>query len=271
MHYNSRSIALAAETVRAEAEAGTLRCVVVESCPTRWKNTLKVQPAGSFLRGLFDNEMQAAAEVAEEFGCGVSLGDQAVEDTGRRIAQLGGATLVEALTPFAGGWGRIQRDLVAGWAQLDSPDGVSVSTLLEPRLLLATPLALFRYPASIAFKSPALFSVLVGLGALTAGGSDTPLATDPAGLSLDLLQAAAFALLETLFLGRVFLVGLLEERNYVLARNIRRAATAKPEEANWAGASGTRSKAVKGRTVVAVLGMAHLNGVKQILTTSRVV
>ena len=102
MHYNPRSIQLAAEAVRAEAEAGTLRSVVVESCPTRWNNTMKNQPKGTFLRSLFDNEMQAAAEVAEECGCPVALGDQAIEDTARRMAQLTGATMVEVLTPFSG-------------------------------------------------------------------------------------------------------------------------------------------------------------------------
>jgi hypothetical protein len=102
MHYNPHSISLAAEAVQAEAVAGTLRAVVVESCPTRWNSTLKNQPAGSFLRGLFDNEMQAAAETAESFGYSVALGDQAIEDTGRRVAQLAAATLVEALTPLAG-------------------------------------------------------------------------------------------------------------------------------------------------------------------------
>ena len=65
----------------------------------------------------------------------------------------------------------------------------------------------------------------------------------------------AFAALETLVLGRVFLVALLEERNYALARNIRKAHFA------------TRG----GDTVVAVLGAAHLNGVKRLLTSSRVV
>lgn len=46
MHYNPQSITLAAQTVRDEARAGRLRAVVIESCSTRWNNTLKVQPAG---------------------------------------------------------------------------------------------------------------------------------------------------------------------------------------------------------------------------------
>ena len=73
----------------------------------------------------------------------------------------------------------------------------------------------------------------------------------------DLLASLAISALETVVLGRVLLVGLLEERNFALARSIRRASQAR----------GTG----RGETVVAVLGMAHLNGVKRILTTSRVV
>ena len=48
--------------------------------------------------------------------------------------------------------------------------------------------------------------------------------------------------------------GLLEERNYVIARNIRKAAFQ-----------------AKGQPVVAVLGMAHLNGVRELLRESRIV
>ena len=47
MHYNPSSIALAADTVRAAAEAQELRAVLVESCPTRWNATLAMQPQGS--------------------------------------------------------------------------------------------------------------------------------------------------------------------------------------------------------------------------------
>eukprot|EP00967_Tisochrysis_lutea_P131072 scaffold227450_cov30-Tisochrysis_lutea.AAC.1 len=265
MHYNPRSIQLAAEAVRAEAEAGTLRSVVVESCPTRWNNTMKNQPKGTFLRSLFDNEMQAAAEVAEECGCPVALGDQAIEDTARRMAQLTGATMVEVLTPFSGD------DLRAGVGQLAAPrsNGVSLLTLLQPELLLGTPIALFRYPTSIAIKSPAIFALLVAVIALGLAYPADPSLVDGAGdeIYLELVEALAFAVLETIFLGRVFLVGLLEERNYVLARNIRRAATARAESGTGKPGSIRRS----GRTVVAILGMAHLNGVRQILTTSRVV
>ena len=173
MHYNPASIALASSIVREEASKKRLRACVVESCPTRWNSTLAMQPQGSLYRALFDNEMQAAAEVAEEYGCmvkellgsararllrllrprlatlggstlvgrgwaserpatasgarashlqrrrfhclppfrygrPVELGDQAIEDTGRRIVQLLALTLVQLLTP-------------AGWQALPCP------------------------------------------------------------------------------------------------------------------------------------------------------
>jgi hypothetical protein len=171
----------------------------------------------------------------------------------------------------AGGWDRIGDDLRAGAAQLDAPPGhgVSLATLFQPNLLLGFPVALFRYPASIAVKSPVTFALLLALLALGLPSPADPAAADAAasGLYLDLFQALGLAGLETLFLGRVFLVALLEERNYVLARNIRRAAIARPQPRQAGGGGAGRS----GRTVVAVLGMAHLNGVRQILTSSRVV
>ena len=73
MHYNPASIALASSIVREEASAKRLRACVVESCPTRWNSTLAMQPQGSLYRAIFDNEMQAAADVAEEYGCMVKV------------------------------------------------------------------------------------------------------------------------------------------------------------------------------------------------------
>ena len=66
----------------------------------------------------------------------------------------------------------------------------------------------------------------------------------------DLLQAAGFSLLETLLLGRVFLVGLLEERNYVLARNIRAASM---QVLTPPRAVRQRGRGKDGRAVVAVI------------------
>jgi hypothetical protein len=229
---------------------------VIESCPTRWNATLKIQPTGSVLRWLCDNEMQAAAEAGEAYGLAVELGDQTIEDTGSRATQLLALTVAEVITPWSGGWNRIGQDFSEAFKQVSSP-GLSPRALLDPSLLLAAPLSLIRYPLSIGVKSPLLLLLI----ALAAYGVSTPL---PTGLPTDTvfvdaigpeeaLQAVSLLGLELLFLGRVLLVGLLEERNYVLSRNIRRACL----------------RAKPGGSVVAVLGMAHCNGVAMLLRDTR--
>ena len=74
------------------------------------------------------------------------------------------------------------------------------------------------------------------------------------------------ALVESVVLLRVCLVGLIEERNYVLARRIRAASM---QVLPPPRAARQRGRGKDGRAVVAVLGLAHLNGVKRLLTTSR--
>ena len=93
MHFNPSSIALAERVIRTEAEDGRLRAVAIESCPTRWNATLKTQPAGSMLRSLLDNEMQAAAECGEALGAETALVDQRIEETVQRLAQCVGWAL----------------------------------------------------------------------------------------------------------------------------------------------------------------------------------
>lgn len=145
MHYNPASIALAASIVREEASAKRLRACVVESCPTRWNSTLDVQPQGSLLRAICDNEMQAAAEVAEEYGRPVELGDQTIEDTGRRVGQLLALTLVQLLTPA--GWQAIYADLREGSTALSCEgEATGVGALLDPALLAGLPVTLVRPP-----------------------------------------------------------------------------------------------------------------------------
>lgn len=260
MHYNPTSISLAESMVRAEAEAGQLRAVVLESCPTRWTATMEKQPPGSLLRRLCDNEMQAAAETADAYSCAVKLGDQTIEETGERIVQLLALTVVQLGTPFAGGWGRIAEDLRCGLAELSCAGGLQPGAFLDLRLLAFLPVAISRYVLALAVKSPALLlavAALIGAPLLLSelGAPLEPLSTEQ-GVR-EALGAVGISALEAVVFGRILLVGLLEERNFALARSIRRESQARGAKA--------------GETVVAVLGMAHLNGVKRILTTSRVV
>uniref|UniRef100_A0A7S0PYG3 TraB domain-containing protein n=1 Tax=Coccolithus braarudii TaxID=221442 RepID=A0A7S0PYG3_9EUKA len=257
MHFNPYSIALARGVVETEAAAGRLRAVAVESCPSRWNATLYAQPPGSMLRLVCDNEMQAAAEAAEAEGVSLALVDQTIEEVGRRVVQMAALTFVELLTPWNGGWSRIGEDLAIALRQVgggdDGTDGASlgVNAFLDPRILAGLPLSLIRYPLSIGLKSPALLSAI----ALAFYGTYMlDMATeDSLG---EFAGAAAFAVVETIFLGRLLLVVLLEERNFVLARNIRKACFASKKP---------------GGSIVAVLGMAHLNGVAALLRDSRVV
>ena len=271
MHYNPRSIDIARDIVEREAASGALRAVAVESCPTRWNATQESQPRGSLMRFLCDNEMQAGAEAGEDAGVAVVLADQTIEDTGRRLAQLFALTLVELCTPWNGGWSRIYDDLSQAVAQaLQGEDSLGADAFFEPQLALGFPVSLVRYPLSVFVKSPLIGSIvaLVALGpwlfaindyvTLTSGydfiaGSTYVPAAD---VTLqELAASASFAAVETVVFGRVLLVGLLEERNFVLARNIRKALfNSKP-----------------GGSIVAVLGMAHCTGVAKLLRESRIV
>ena len=276
VHFNPASINLAREAVRLAASDGSLHAVALESCPKRWNRTLLEQPAGSPLRALLDNEMQAAAEVADEVGVETVLVDQRIEETTSRLARLFGLTLLELVTPWNGGWARIVRDIRQGYSQVVSSgssgpiDGGRrvLERALDPSLIAGTPLALGRYILAFAVTSPALCALLVattayyavyfgvvgGDGALTAvtwsAESTEPIATVGEGAILvDARAFVAFQLVQWLVYSRVFLVALLEERNRVIARNIRRAAES--------GGSGA--------TVVAILGVAHLDGVRALL------
>ena len=124
--------------------------------------------------------------------------------------------------------------------------------MLEPKLLAGVPVALLRGPAS----SPAVGTILIG-ALITANQLLDAVAADtstvgPAERCLEILLVVAFSAVSV----RVGLVGLIEERNAVLAHSIRRACLRPPAACD---ASGERE------AVIAVLGLAHLNGVKRLL------
>lgn len=141
MHYNPASISLARSIVVEEGKAGRLRAVAVESCPTRWNSTLRVQVPGTLLRWLCDNEMQSAAEAGNEYNVPLSLVDQTIEDTGQRAAQLLALTLAQLGTPWYGGWRSIREDFKEAFSQvaLWSKDGLKPTALINLPLILGTP------------------------------------------------------------------------------------------------------------------------------------
>jgi hypothetical protein len=136
---------------------------------------------------------------------------------------------------------------------------------LDPALLAATPLSLFRYPLAWAIKSPKtvvpFLGFVYGLAILPslvpAGGVDASTHRYVASGAENAVSALFLVLdvLEVVFLSRLFLKALLETRNDVLARSVRDACADER-----AGERGAKKKSA--RTVVAILGAAHLNGVQ---------
>ena len=189
--------------------------------------------------------------------CGLALADQSIEVTSGRLAQLAQQTVVQL---FTGEAEAVRRDIGVGWRALQG-EGVRAGAYVSPGLLLGAPVALLRYLAG----SPIFAGALLALIAFTLGLEEI---SDPAAPAVEYVADLAFSGLETVVLLRVMLVGLIEERNFALARNIRAASMqvlTPPEAARERGAG------KDGAAVVAVLGMAHLNGVRKLLTTSRAV
>ena len=272
MHYNPHSCDVARAVINEEASKGELRAVGIESCPSRWKQTQEFQPAGSIWRTICDNEMQTAADAAEDAGVEFLLLDATVEETALRIPQLIVSTLMDIFTPWTGGWRRVRDDIDAGLAQTDGGDGTTAA-MLEPRLLLGAPFSFVRYPLSLIARNPLIGLLVAGVSiapiflfsrelseAIAVGGYTAALPSDWATTEaisgcLALLCALGFAALELVVLSRVLLVAILEERNFVMARNIRKAGFA----------------ARPGGSVVAVMGLGHCAGVAKLIRDSRVV
>ena len=161
-------------------------------------------------------------------------------------------TLRQLFTPWTGGWRSIADDYQRVLSQLCSPDGVFMeSTLLGRGVLANAPVALVRSPVNLALAAVA------GLAFALLGWPDEAVRLELLeDLPAVVFQAVGLSLLQGLLLGRAILVALIEERDSVLADNIRRACVR-------ASASGSG-----GREVVAVLGAAHINGVLRTLLSS---
>lgn len=260
MHYNPASAALASSTIQREAAGDGVQAVLVELCPARWNltaareynATAAATRPPSLKRWLTDDEFvvsfralrACAPELPfEQF----ILGDQPIADTLRRTAELAGASARD-LVRGPSGWRTLFDEVREAAAQLAGPAN---KALLEPRLLLGVPVAMLRGPVS----SPALGVLLLGLGTLApilvdAVEHDTSVIS-PAERLLEVLLVVAVAATAL----RVGLVGLIAERNRVLAENIRAACEA-----------ATDGDAADGdAAVVAIMGLAHVNGVRRLV------
>uniref|UniRef100_A0A7S0X2V7 Uncharacterized protein n=1 Tax=Mantoniella antarctica TaxID=81844 RepID=A0A7S0X2V7_9CHLO len=271
MHYNPASIHLAASTVRGLSEADDLAAIVLETCPSRWAKTLKMQPKNALMRKLLDNEFQAATEVAEP-DVRIVLGDQRIEDLSVSAKAVLKLTWEEFTNPLGGGWARLLANWQAGYArEVAGVPGAGLTAgdlLFDWRLALCMPVSLFRYPLAWALKSP---KVIIPFAAFVFGLEQLP-GLVPQG-AVDVASGAYVAtapetavsalflvldVLQVVFLSQLFLKALLEVRNDILARSIR---TACQDAIAASAAAGAGSDDEVG-AVVAILGAAHLNGVQ---------
>jgi pheromone shutdown protein TraB len=251
MHYNPASIALASSTVKSLKPTS----VLVESCEKRWERTILKQPRGGLMRLLLDNEMQAASEAHEDSGgttARLVLGDQAIIDTNKRIKETFKQTLRD-LASFR--WSDIIDDLRLGYSQAvgitgDDAEFLGLRDFLDPKLMLATPVSLVRYPLALLIKSPIVGLALAGLftAASLSTGSDDPSSYHTLA---EASESIFLTLLEVAILSRTFLIALLQERNVIIADSI-------VNECQLIKDSG-------GSGLVGVLGMAHVNGVKKLI------
>mmetsp|Transcript_24689 Transcript_24689/g.34325 ORF Transcript_24689/g.34325 Transcript_24689/m.34325 type:complete len:339 (+) Transcript_24689:91-1107(+) len=266
MHYNPVSIKKAENVVKKLGEENSLSSVVIEMCDKRWKSMESKQPRYSPRRKLLDNEMQGAADVARDNNVEVILGDEKISNIVGGAKNMMKKTALDILSPLKG-WPEITADFYKFFSN-KSGKGVpslSVLDLLDPVLLLGLPITFVRYPAAFFLKNPLFALGLVGLfnflsldvgntgGASIAsiGGGEAQLAAQIA-MQLNSALTALFLVFNFavyLILARTILVVLLQERDEVLAGSIREACLNAKDE----------------QTVVAVLGMAHCNGVAKLL------
>ena len=283
MHYNPHSIKLTREIVTKLAKQNSLDSVIIESCDIRWNKTTTLTE-NKIYRFVFDNEMQAASDTAKSFNCPVILGDQLINITNSEIKSSFVLTLKDFFQPFSGGWQRIISDVSN---EIDIPnlskgflstgnegkkDFLGVSDLLDYRILLSAPISLVRYPLAIVFRSPILAFALIAFYWFSFTYSSATASTDVALVNMnnnihliiqsieDTLVSLLLVFLEGMLLSRVFLIAILSDRNKVLAESI--LARCRVQVNN----NKNDELQPKKKVVVAVLGMAHWNGVKKLLT-----
>lgn len=236
------------------------------------------------VRTALQSEMRAAHDLGLLYQRPVVLGDQRINVTIDRLTEGAKEAIVDLFQPI-GGWGRLFQNINEARKEA-VPAGdkyLGIKSFFDPDLLFAAPVSLVKYPLSYMVKSPFVGIIVLSLIILLGGSeaSDASVFSEPTSTS-DLLVSAFVSFLETVVFARIFLKELLAERNDVLAKNILeqcknyqtgksngwtlfQSTTDKSNGAVYARDS-VAGKPEEGKTVVAVLGLAHCNGIKKILT-----
>lgn len=284
MHYNPASIKLATDSINALAAEGKLGSIVIESCDIRWNATLESE----LVRDALLSEMKAAYDLGLVYQRPVVLGDQRINVT---VAQLKSGlreTVLDLLQPWNGGWGRLAESISSA-REVAVPTGekfLGLGSFFDPALLASAPVSFVKYPLSYFVRSPA-FAVAVGALIYFGGVDSSDAYVADSASATDILGSVLISVLETVVFARIFLKELLAERNEILAANILEQCrnydvqnsngwfgnifqldrnVDKSTGAVYAPGSVTGKPEEGEKVVVAVLGLAHCNGIMKLLT-----
>ena len=189
------------------------------------------------------------------------LGDSDVARIGESVRGALVATVKDLATP-PGGWARLADDAARGARTHLAPGGhdgggLGPAAMFTPALLAGSLVSFLKYPAAALVKAPAkagpALAAIAALALVPVDDPAPPLAGVAGAVQLAEELAVSTALsvaIPLVLLSRVFFGAMLDERNAVLAANIRAACA---ERRDGAG------------EVIAVLGAAHVNGVRQLL------
>jgi len=216
------------ETVEEYAKNSKLGSVIVESCDLRWNKTMEIldTPRGALFEPVLTSEMKAASDMAMNYQRPVVLGDQRIDLTGDSLKQTLKQTFTDLTSPIEG-WKRYYVELKKS-AELALPSGgegyLDARSIFDPRLLIAAPVSFAKYPLSFLARNPISTSIVFAfIGALNFLGSEGDVAFMDATLQeqiQSILASLLFAGLEIAFFARLMVSVLLEERNEVIAKNI---------------------------------------------------
>ena len=281
MHYNPASIKLTEDVINELAAEGKLGSIIIESCDIRWNATLE----NDVVKTALQSEMRSAHDLGLLYRRPVVLGDQRINVTVDKLKDGAKESVIDLFSPV-GGWERLYRNIDNARKEA-LPFGneyLGINSILDPKLLGATPVSLVKYPLSYIVKSPVTGVVVTGLLVLLGAGeaSDASTFLNTPESTSDLLVSIFISFLETVVFARIFLKELLAERNEVLATNIlEQCKNYETSDNRWASffqskedkskdavyaRESVSGKPEEGKTVVAVLGLAHCNGIKRIMT-----
>mmetsp|Transcript_14507 Transcript_14507/g.16636 ORF Transcript_14507/g.16636 Transcript_14507/m.16636 type:complete len:368 (-) Transcript_14507:152-1255(-) len=302
MHYNPSSVKLASDTVKELGENDQLGTVIVESCETRWNKTEELYQEKPFLKTFLSNEMRTASDMALSFNRPVVLGDQNITLTGESLKASLRDTIGDLATPGKG-WKRLYENIRKGLEEtaiLGGEGYLTTNALLDPKLILALPVSLIKYPISFLVRDPIITSIFLTFLAVSAV-NDVDVSSVPretAATITDYISVVGVAALETIVFARLLLEPLLAQRNLVLAKSILDQCKLYSADNNKksvglfdffmnndkseqltsddivyaAGSPRTNDTSNGGndKVVVAILGMAHCNGIMKILQEQQI-